>query len=77
MKNSIPVTLEIMEIKKHQSNFDFDDIHDSDDKVIELDNKYMYDLVDAFIKKYSVKDFVEVLYNVLKDQNEAKKEDKP
>ena len=36
----------------------------------------MYKEIDEFIKKYSVRDFVEVLFNVLKDQNEEKKNGK-
>lgn len=79
MKNSIPVNLEIQEIRKHQSDF-------SDLDAIELpyelypkdplDADIMYKEIDEFIKKYSVRDFVEVLFNVLKDQNEEKKNGK-
>ena len=79
MKNSIPVTLKIEKVRKHQS--DFSEL-EAKELPIEyypkqpLDADILYKEIDEFIKKYSIKDFVEVLYNVLKDQNEAKKEEK-
>ena len=36
----------------------------------------MYAHIDKFIKEHSVRDFVDILFNVLKDQNEAKKKEK-
>ena len=80
MKNSIPVTLEIENIKKHQSDFsDLVTINDGGSIIDEdapVPYEIMYKLIDNYIRKNSVRDFVEVLYNVLKDQNEEKKEDK-
>ena len=80
MKEKIPVTLKVEEVRKHQSDFSDLICVDNGTSIIDEDApvpyEVMYKLIDNYIRKNSVKDFVEVLYNVLKDQNEEKKEDK-